>query len=212
MNLFAGFEAVAARQPDRLALQIKEDLGYRRLAYGEVAGQVRALAAALVRAGLRPGDRVALLSENRPEWIVAYLAATAAGGTAVPLDVQLSDGEIATVLEHAGCRMGIASGKHASRLLALLGGLYPSTAPAIVDIYLDRPAVIPEVATRSAALIGNFGAADEAVLDLIFGRFKPSGRLPFELPSSMEAVRRQKPDLPHDSENPLYPFGHGLSY
>ena len=67
MNLFAAFEAVAARQPDRLALQIKEDAGYRRLAYGEVARQVRALAVALVRAGLRPGDRVALLSENRPE-------------------------------------------------------------------------------------------------------------------------------------------------
>jgi len=121
MNLFAAFEAVAARQPDRLALQIKEDAGYRRLAYGEVARQVRALASVLVRAGIRPGDRVALLSENRPEWIVAYLAATAAGGTAVPLDVQMSDGEIATVLEHAGCRTGIASGKQAPRLLALRG-------------------------------------------------------------------------------------------
>ena len=34
----------------------------------------------------------------------------------------------------------------------------------------------------------------------------------FELPSSMEAVRKQKEDLPHDSENPLFPFGHGLCY
>ncbi|MEK7205212.1 MAG: AMP-binding protein, partial [candidate division NC10 bacterium] len=93
--------------------------GYRHLVYGEVARQVRALAAAMVRVGLRPGDRVALVSENRPEWIVAYFAVTAAGGTAVPLDVQLSDGEIATVLEHAGCRIGIACGKQAARLLAL---------------------------------------------------------------------------------------------
>jgi long-chain acyl-CoA synthetase len=119
VNLFAAFEAVAARQPDRLALQIKEDAGYRHLVYGEVARQVRALAAAMVRVGLRPGDRVALVSENRPEWIVAYFAVTAAGGTAVPLDVQLSDDEIATVLEHAGCRIGIACGKQAARLLAL---------------------------------------------------------------------------------------------
>jgi long-chain acyl-CoA synthetase len=73
----------------------------------------------MVRVGLRPGDRVALVSENRPEWIVAYFAVTAAGGTAVPLDVQLSDDEIATVLEHAGCRIGIACGKQAARLLAL---------------------------------------------------------------------------------------------
>jgi len=119
VNLFSAFEAVAARQPDRLALQIKEDAGYRRLTYGEVTRQVRALAAGLVRAGVSFGDRVALISENRPDWIVAYLAATGAGGTAVPLDVQLSDGEIATVLEHAGCRMGIACGKQSARLLAL---------------------------------------------------------------------------------------------
>ncbi len=84
--------------------------------------------------------------------------------------------------------------------------------PTIVDIYLDRPAVIPEIAEKSAGLLANFGAADEAVLDVIFGKFKPTGKLPFELPSSMEAVRKQKEDLPYDSENPLFHFGFGLSY
>jgi beta-glucosidase len=84
--------------------------------------------------------------------------------------------------------------------------------PTIVAIYLDRPAVIPEIAERSAGLIADFGAGDTVIFDAIFGRFNPSGKLPFELPSSMEAVRRQKPDLPYDSEDPLFPFGHGLSY
>jgi beta-glucosidase len=84
--------------------------------------------------------------------------------------------------------------------------------PTIVDIYLERPAVIPEIAEQSAALLADFGASDEAVLDIIFGAFEPQGKLPFELPSSMEAVRDQKEDLPHDSENPLFPFGHGLCY
>ena len=84
--------------------------------------------------------------------------------------------------------------------------------PTIVDIYLDRPAVIPEIAAESAALLANFGASDAAVLDVIFGRFSPSGKLPFELPSSMEAVRRQKSDVPYDSEKPLFPFGYGLTY
>jgi beta-glucosidase len=60
--------------------------------------------------------------------------------------------------------------------------------------------------------LAEFGASDAAVLDVIFGRFNPSGRLPFELPASMEAVRQQKEDLPHDSLNPLFPFGFGLSY
>jgi beta-glucosidase len=94
-----------------------------------------------------------------------------------------------------------------SRILSIL-----ATKPTIVDIYLDRPAVIPEIAAQSAALLANFGASDAAVLDVIFGRFAPSARLPFELPASMAAVRAQKPDVPHDSPHPLFPFGHGLSY
>jgi beta-glucosidase len=94
-----------------------------------------------------------------------------------------------------------------ARLLAIL-----ERVPTIVDIYLDRPAVIPEIAEKSAGLLANFGASDAAVLDVIFGRFAPSGKLPFEMPSSMAAVRRQKEDLPYDSENPLFPFGYGLTY
>jgi beta-glucosidase len=47
---------------------------------------------------------------------------------------------------------------------------------------------------------------------MVFDRFAPSGRLPFELPCSMEAVERQKEDVPYDSGNPLYGFGFGLSY
>lgn len=94
-----------------------------------------------------------------------------------------------------------------SRILSIL-----AQVPTIVDIYLDRPAVIPEIAEGSAALLANFGANAGALLDVIFGRFPPSGKLPFELPSSMEAAHAQKPDVPYDSENPLFRFGHGLTY
>jgi beta-glucosidase len=94
-----------------------------------------------------------------------------------------------------------------ARILAVM-----AQVPAVVDIHLDRPAVIPEIAAHSAALLADFGAKDAAVLDVIFGRYRPSGKLPFELPSSMEAVERQREDVPSDSENPLYPFGHGLTY
>jgi beta-glucosidase len=84
--------------------------------------------------------------------------------------------------------------------------------PTVIDIYLDRPAVIPELEQGAAALLGSFGASDQALLDIILGRFVPTGKLPFELPSSMEAVERQKEDVPYDSENPLFEFGFGLSY
>ncbi len=94
-----------------------------------------------------------------------------------------------------------------ARILGLL-----ARVPTVVDIYLDRPAVIPEIAAGSAALLANFGASDAALLDVVFGRAAPGGRLPFELPSSMAAVLRQHPDVPYDSEDPLFPFGHGLAY
>jgi beta-glucosidase len=94
-----------------------------------------------------------------------------------------------------------------SRLLAVM-----AKAPAIVVISLDRPAVIPELAERSAALLADFGASDEAILDVVFGRAAPTGKLPVELPSSMAAARAQLPDVPHDSANPLFPFGFGLTY
>ena len=87
-----------------------------------------------------------------------------------------------------------------------------NAVPTIVDIYLDRPAVIPEINAKAKGLLADFGASDAAVLDVIFGKAKPGGHLPFELPSSMEAVKNQKEDVPYDSKDPLYKFGAGLSY
>ncbi len=86
------------------------------------------------------------------------------------------------------------------------------TVPTVVDIYLDRPAVIPEINQYAKALLGSYGSNDKALLDVVFGNCKPEGHLPIELPSSMEAVRNQKEDLPYDTKDPLYKFGFGLSY
>ncbi|MFI8827757.1 glycoside hydrolase family 3 N-terminal domain-containing protein [Streptomyces sp. NPDC053431] len=91
------------------------------------------------------------------------------------------------------------------RVLALL-----KETPTVVSVNLERPAVLPEIAAHAAALIADYGASDEAVLDVVFGRAKPEGRLPFELPRSMAAVEASRPDVPNDTEDPLFPFGHGL--
>ena len=72
--------------------------------------------------------------------------------------------------------------------------------------------MIPELVEACAAVVAVFGSSDEAVLDVLFARSEPEGRLPFELPSSMAAVRAQKPDVPGDSQDALFGFGHGLSY
>jgi len=57
-----------------------------------------------------------------------------------------------------------------------------------------------------------FDVLDKPLLEVVFGEFNPVGKLPFELPSSMDAVRKQLEDVPFDSENPMFEFGHGLLY
>ena len=89
-----------------------------------------------------------------------------------------------------------------------------AAVPTIVDIYLDRPAAIPEIADSAKALLANFGASPDALLDVIFGvdGAQPLGRLPFDLPRSMAAVEASKEDVPFDTENPVFRFGDGLRY
>jgi beta-glucosidase len=77
---------------------------------------------------------------------------------------------------------------------------------------LDRPAILTPLKDKARALIANFGVSDAPLIDVLVGRGRPEGKLPFELPSSMEAVQAQRSDLPHDSARPLYPFGFGRSY
>lgn len=84
--------------------------------------------------------------------------------------------------------------------------------PTVVVMFFERPLVIPELAHESAALLATFGVSDEALFDVLLGRFNPTGKLPFELPSSMEAVRAQLEDVPFDSKAPLFRFGAGLTY
>jgi len=84
--------------------------------------------------------------------------------------------------------------------------------PSVVAIYLDRPAVIPEIAAEAGAVIAHFGTSDKALLEMVFGLASPTGKLPFQMPSSMESVKNQKEDMASDLEEPLFPFGHGLKY
>lgn len=84
--------------------------------------------------------------------------------------------------------------------------------PTIVDIRLDRPAVIPEIAEQAAAVIASFGAEDTVLLDAVFGAFAPTGKLPVELASSMRAIQASRTDVARDTRAPLFPCGHGLSF
>ena len=88
----------------------------------------------------------------------------------------------------------------------------PTDLPVIANVYLDRAAVLGPVKARANALMVNFGLSDAAFFDVVTGATPPVGRLPIELPSSMEAVAAQRSDTPADSLAPLYPLGFGRTY
>jgi len=99
------------------------------------------------------------------------------------------------------------SDEEKSEILGLI-----SKKPSITVVNLERAAILTEISKESKALLAEFGTSDEILIELLFGIKKPEGKLPFELPSTWEAVLKQLEDVPYDSEKPLYPFGHGLTY
>ncbi|MCM2439232.1 glycoside hydrolase family 3 protein [Agrobacterium vitis] len=84
--------------------------------------------------------------------------------------------------------------------------------PIIATVFLSRPSILTNLKDQTKALVGNFGASDEALFNVIEGKQKARGKLPFELPSSMQAVEAQAPSTPHDSKKPLYKIGYSLKY
>lgn len=82
--------------------------------------------------------------------------------------------------------------------------------PTLLDVYLERPAVLTPFAGRAAALTGSFGVGDRAFVDALTGAVPPRGRLPFELPRSQAAVEASCSDVPDGTVAPLFPRGHGM--
>lgn len=82
--------------------------------------------------------------------------------------------------------------------------------PLVIDVVLDRPAVVTPLLPLTSALVGSYGTSDQALVDALTGEIPPEGRLPFDLPRSMEQVRRHGEDVP-GYDDPLFPFGHGLT-
>lgn len=86
-----------------------------------------------------------------------------------------------------------------------------AVVPTVVDVFLDRPAILEPVVDLAAGVVANWGAHSRAVLDVLSGAFPASGQLPFDIPRSMAAVQASREDVPFDTADPLYRFGHGLS-
>lgn len=86
-----------------------------------------------------------------------------------------------------------------------------AAVPTVVDVLADRPPILTPIVEAAAAVTVNWGASGAALLDVLSGAFPAQGALPFDLPRSMAAVEASRPDVPFDTADPLFRFGHGLS-
>lgn len=83
-----------------------------------------------------------------------------------------------------------------------------AAVPTVVDVFLDRPAILTPFAEAGVALTANWGASPAALLDVLSGAARAEGALPFDVPRSMAAVEASRPDVPFDTADPLFRFGH----
>jgi long-chain acyl-CoA synthetase len=116
-NLVAMFLARAAEKGDRPFLWAKRDGEWRPISWSDAARQAAALAASLKRIGLEPGDRVCLVSENRPEWLLADLGIMAAGCVTVPTYTTNTTRDHAHILGNSGARAVIVSNQKLAKNL-----------------------------------------------------------------------------------------------
>lgn len=108
-NLAAMFFAQARRRGDRPFLFVKRDGAYSSLSWTEAAAQVTDLARGLRALGLRRGDRIGLVAENRPEWVIADLAIVSAGAISVPAYTTHTVEDHRYLLANSGARAVIVS-------------------------------------------------------------------------------------------------------
>ena len=116
-NLVALFLTRAQEKGDRPFLWAKHEREWRSTSWAQAARQVAALAAGLKRIGLQPGDRVALVSENRPEWLIADLGIMAAGCITVPTYTTNTTRDHAHILGNSGARAVIVSNQKLAKNL-----------------------------------------------------------------------------------------------
>jgi long-chain acyl-CoA synthetase len=116
-NLVSLFLRRAAEKGDAPFLWAKRDGEWRPISWGDAARQVASLAASFKRIGLVPGDRVALVSENRPEWLISDLAIMAAGCVTVPTYTTNTERDHAHILGNSGARAVIVSNQKLAKNL-----------------------------------------------------------------------------------------------
>ena len=130
-SLPAMFFEVARQRGPKPFLWAKRERAYRALSWSETADSVTRLARSLLSLGVEPGDRVALVSENRPEWAIADLAIMSVGAVTVPAYVTNTVEDHRHILGNSGARIAIVSTPALAERLIPAAELVPSVRSVI---------------------------------------------------------------------------------
>jgi long-chain acyl-CoA synthetase len=130
-HLPALFRRQAERLGDRPGLRVKRHGMWLDVSWSEWRERVEAAALGLITLGLQFGERVAILSENRLEWILADLAILSAGGVSVPLHAPLGPAQIQQMLADSGAAMIVASSAAQTAKLSAIAGRLPALREVI---------------------------------------------------------------------------------
>ncbi|MBC7953608.1 MAG: long-chain fatty acid--CoA ligase [Rhodospirillaceae bacterium] len=137
-SITAMFLQQAERRGDRPFLWAKRNGAWTGQSWAEVKADVLALGAGLRALGLKPGDRVMIVSENRPEWAMADLAIMAAGGISVPAYVTNTSADHLHILNNCGARFVVTSTRALTE--KVLGAAAQTGCPPTI-IAMDPPEV-----------------------------------------------------------------------
>src|SRR4030042_3143413 len=128
------FENCVNKYNDNVCLLEKKNNKYKGSTFKEIQEKVHQFAAGLISLGVQKGDRIALLSEGRNDWVISELGVLYAGAVNVPLSVKLTEpAEIKFRIEHSGARFAIVSKGQAKKVLQLKGILTQVEKVIILD-------------------------------------------------------------------------------
>ncbi|MCX6306230.1 MAG: AMP-binding protein [Bacteroidetes bacterium] len=153
------FDQSVERFHDNIYLWENRGHGYQGTSYGNTRDQVNRFAAGLVSLGIKKGDRIALLSEARNDWVICEFGILFSGAVNVPLSVRMNEpDEFKFRLNHSGARMMIASGNQVDKIRRLRSEL-PLLEKIIIldDVALISP---DEVFLRDICIAGDLFLAD----------------------------------------------------
>ena len=126
------------------ALQMKDPSGnYRKISYLEFYGSLQKISSFLFDSGIKHGGRIALLSENRPEWPMVYFGVTSIGAIIVPLDPKLESEELFSLLSDSGSEIAFCSGEQAQKIEKLRSRLPLLKKAVNLDADIDKILALP---------------------------------------------------------------------